>query len=325
MSETKPESGGPGRDILVVGSVAIDSIITPDGHAADDILGGAAVHFALAASLFAPVHLVGAVGDDLPEAFRDVLGEHDIDTDGLVTIAGQPTFRWKGRYHQDPNKRDTLALDLGAFEAWEPKVPEHLRQVPYAFCATIDPKIQRRILEELRGAQFTMLDTIDHWITNGREDLVGALGAVNGVLINDEEARQLTSQQNLISAARQIGRMGPHHVVVKKGEHGALLYGMADDGSGGEIYPLPAYWIEDVVDPTGAGDSFAGGFMGSLSENCKGERKVTLEDIRRAVAYGTVLASFNVQGIGTDRVRRLKREEVDARYAQLVGAVTIPG
>ena len=310
-------------DVAVVGSVAIDSLETPFGNA-EDILGGSAVYFSLAASLFASVRLVGVVGSDFPEGYRSLLADRGVDIDGLETSATLPTFRWRGRYHQDPNQRDTLELSLGAFDGWTPQVPERARCAPFVFCANIHPAVQRQVLSAMRAPRFTLLDTIDHWIDSSRDELVAAMAEVDAVVLNDDEARRLAGDTNLLRAARAVRDLGPRTVVVKKGEHGLVMLRSSDADIEGTTSALPAYPVANVVDPTGAGDTFAGGMLGSLAESCGTDRSPEAEDLLRAVAYGTVLASFSVESFGTDRVAQLTREEVDERYRKFAEVVRVP-
>jgi len=287
--------------LLVVGSIAFDSIETPNG-AVDDILGGSATHFSYAASFFTKPRLVGVVGEDFPDEHRRLLAGRNIDTSGLVTQPGK-TFRWKGRYHQDMNTRDTLEVHLNVFGTFEPVLPERFRDSSHVFLANGSPSLQARVLDQVRGPKLVLADTMDLWIDTQRQDLLALLPRLDGLLLNDSEAKLLTGEDNMVRAGRAARRLGPKFVIIKKGEHGAML--LSDDGA----FVVPAYPTEDVVDPTGAGDAFAGGIMGYLaSDNTPPPGR-----LRRAMAYGTVVASLTVEGFGLDRLKTADRNEIDHR------------
>ncbi len=291
-------------DLLVVGSVALDDIEAPAGSV-KGVLGGAASHFSVAAAYFARVRTVGVVGHDFPQEHLDFLASRGIDISG-ITRADGPTFRWGGRYHDSLNRRDTLFTELGVFADFDPELPESHRTPDLVFLANIHPSLQLRVLEQARAPLFTAMDSMDLWIETTRNELLATLARVDGLVINDEEALQLTEQPNLVLAAGAIRRLGPQTVIIKRGENGALLFD--DDG----VFAAPAFPLREVRDPTGAGDSFAGGFMGSLAQ----EGSFAGDALRRAVIYGSVLASFCVERFSLDRFRDLGREEIDTRFEE---------
>ncbi len=288
--------------LLVVGSIAFDSIETPGGTV-DDILGGSASHFAVAASFFTPPRLVGVVGEDFPDEHRRLFAARGIDTTGLVTAKGQ-TFRWKGRYHDDMNTRDTLEVHLNVFGTFEPVLPPSFRDSTHVFLANGSPTLQARVLEQVPRPRAVFADTMDLWIDTQRKDLLALLPRLDGLLLNDSEARQLTGETNLVRAGHAVRRLGPKFVILKKGEHGAMLFG--EDGT----FVAPAYPSANVVDPTGAGDAFAGGVLGHLAET---QAAPTPAVLRRAMAYGTVIGSLIVEGFGLDRLKGSDRREIDGR------------
>jgi sugar/nucleoside kinase (ribokinase family) len=287
--------------VLVVGTVAFDSIETPHG-VAEDALGGSGTYFSYAASFFTRPRLVGVVGEDFPDAFRATLSERQIDTSGLVTEKGK-TFRWKGRYHADMNNRDTLEVHLNVFGTFNPVVPAPFRDSTHVFLANGHPRIQARVLEQMSRPALVMADTMDLWISTERDALLRLLPKLDGLVLNDSEASLLTDMGNMVRAGQEVRRLGPRFVIVKRGEHGAMLF--SEDG----VFVIPAYPTCDVVDPTGAGDSFAGGLMGYLASDASPPPG----RLRRAMAYGTVVASLTVEGFGLDRLRRSSREEIDHR------------
>jgi len=289
--------------LLVVGSVALDDIEAPAGSV-KGVLGGAASYFGVAASFFAPVRVVAVVGDDFPEEHLGFLAGKGLDLTGLQRVPGR-TFRWGGRYRESLNERDTLFTELGVFEHFDPVIPPAYRDSEWVFLANIQPTLQRRVLEQTRAPRFSAMDTMNFWITGARAELEKTLAVVNGLVINDEEARQLTGEANLVRAADAIRALGPRVVIVKRGEHGALLF----DEEG--IFAAPAFPLREVRDPTGAGDAFAGGLMGALA----GDGRVDTDAPRRAMIYGSVLASFCVERFSLDRLRALTRAEIDTRFA----------
>jgi sugar/nucleoside kinase (ribokinase family) len=298
--------------LTVVGSIAFDSVRTPFGER-DRILGGSAVHFALAARFFTDVHVVGPVGGDFGEEHFDLLRSRSVKVDDIERVAEGKTFFWRGHYEYDMNVAHTDDTQLGVFGDFQPKLSDASRDASTLFLGNIQPDLQRAVRQECEAASFAALDSMNLWIDTAREALVGVLGEVDCVLLNDAEIRMLTEQANLARAARTLMAMGPSIVVAKRGEYGAALF------AEGEAFALPGLLLEDVRDPTGAGDSFAGGFLGYLDGQDSREPDV----LRRAMAYGTVLASFNVEEFGTERVARLERAEVDERYAALCALTRI--
>jgi sugar/nucleoside kinase (ribokinase family) len=297
--------------VTVVGSIAFDAVKTPFGER-ERMLGGAAVHFALAASFFDSVRVVGPVGDDFGEAELGVLRGRGIDVSDVEHVPGGKTFFWRGEYGWDLNSRETLDTQLNVFENWEPKLSQQSRASEVLFLANIQPDLQRRVREQCTAARFVALDSMNLWIEIARESLLQAIAGVDCLILNDAELRQLTEQPNLVAAAREVLGWGPHGprvIVAKQGEYGAAL--ITPDG----FFSLPAYPLESVIDPTGAGDTFAGGFVGYLAAH--GDDSLSQEVLRRAMAYGTALASFNVEEFGTERVARLTKEEITARVAEL--------
>jgi sugar/nucleoside kinase (ribokinase family) len=294
--------------ITVVGSIAYDTVKTPFGARAR-MLGGAATHFALAASFFDRVRVVGPVGEDFGEEQLAVLGTRETDITDVERVAGGQTFFWQGEYGWDLNSRETLDTQLGVFEGFQPKLSDGSRASEVLFLANIQPDLQRDVREQLPAASFVALDSMNLWIEIARDSLVAAIERVDCLILNDAELRQLTGKPNLVSAAREILAWGPRVIVAKQGEYGAALI------TGESFFALPAYPLETVVDPTGAGDTFAGGFVGYIAANL--DEPLSAQLLRRAMAHATVLASFNVEEFGTERVARLTREEIDARLAEL--------
>jgi sugar/nucleoside kinase (ribokinase family) len=291
--------------ILCVGSVALDHLETPFGHA-EEVLGGSAVFFAAAASLLAPVQMVGVVGTDYPMGqLRGFLEQRGVDLTGIETAAGE-SFRWKGRYSYDLNDRVTVWTRLGVFAQFRPRIPEHFRDARVVFLGNIDPVLQLDVLEQVRHPDLIACDTMNFWIDGSREALLRLLERVHVLMVNDAEARQLADQPNLLQAARWIQARGPSWVVVKKGEHGAMLF------SRHSVFFVPGYPLEKVFDPTGAGDAFAGGFVGFLA-SCGGRDE---EDFRRAMVYGSALGSYAVEAFGIDRLMSLTSEDVRGRIRQ---------
>ncbi len=287
--------------LLVVGSIAFDSIETPHG-AVDEALGGSATFFSLSASFFTRPRLVGVVGEDFSDQHRRLFSERRIDTAGLVTAPGK-TFRWKGRYHQDMNTRDTLEVHLNVFGTFEPRLPAAYRDSTHVFLANSSPVIQGKVLEQVTGPKLVMADTMDLWIETQHDELLALLPRIDGLLLNDSEARLLTGEENVVRAGNAVRRLGPKFVIIKKGEHGALLF--SEDG----VFVMPAYPTADVLDPTGAGDSFAGGILGYLdSDNSPPPGR-----LRRAMAFGTVVSSLVVEDFGLNRLQTVTRQEIDDR------------
>ena len=294
--------------ITVVGSIAFDTVATPFGRR-ERMVGGAATHFALAASFFDEVRVVGPVGDDFDEAAHALLSTRETNTDDVERVAGGKSFFWAGEYGWDLNSRETLDTQLGVFETFQPKLSAASRESEVLFLANIQPGLQRDVLDQCERARFVALDSMNLWIDIARTDLVEVISGVDCLILNDAELRQLTGKPSLVGAAREAIAWGPSAVVAKQGEYGAALF--TADG----FFALPAYPLETVVDPTGAGDTFAGGFVGYLARHLDGlDDEATL---RRAMAYGTALASFNVEEFGTDRVARLEPGELHERVADL--------
>jgi sugar/nucleoside kinase (ribokinase family) len=293
--------------ITVVGSLAFDTVETPFGRR-ERMLGGAATHFALAASFFDQVRVVGPVGDDFDESARAALATRGTNTDDVEHIAGGKSFFWAGKYGWDLNHRETLDTQLGVFEDFRPKLSSASRDAELLFLANIQPDLQREVRAQCAKADFVALDSMNLWIEQARGSLLGTISQVDCLILNDAEIRQLTEQPSLLAAAREILTWGPRVVVAKQGEYGAAL--VTPDG----FFSLPAYPLERVVDPTGAGDTFAGGFVGFVAR--AGNTDETT--LKQAMAYGTALASFNVEEFGTERLLRLTESEIAARVAELV-------
>lgn len=291
--------------VLVVGSVALDTVETPFGRI-EEILGGSASYFSYAARLFAPVQLVGVVGEDFPQEHVEEFRRRGIDVAGLIREPGR-TFRWWGRYRGAMNVAETLDVQLNVFGEFQPEVPDEYRDAEFVFLANAAPEVQLQVRRQIPGARLVVADTMNFWIENEREGLLALLAEVDGVVVNDQEARQLTGVQNLILAAREVLALGPRLVVVKKGEHGAMLVTETD------LFMVPAYPTTAVKDPTGAGDSFAGGMMGHLAR-C-GE--VTDVHLREALAYGTVVASLTVEDFSLRRLAACSTREVEDRLTEL--------
>jgi len=294
--------------ITVVGSIAYDTVKTPFGER-ERMLGGAATHFALAASFFERVRVVGPVGDDFGERQLQIMRTRGVDLADVERVAGGKTFFWHGEYGWDLNSRETLDTQLGVFEGFAPKLSESSRSSEVLFLANIQPDLQREVRAQLPEARFVALDSMNLWIEIARDSLVAAIEGVDCLILNDAELRQLTGKPNLVSAAREILTWGPSVIVAKQGEYGAALVTTES------FFALPAYPLETVIDPTGAGDTFAGGFVGYIAASLQEELSDDL--LRSAMAHATVLASFNVEEFGTERVQRLTREEIDVRLVEL--------
>jgi sugar/nucleoside kinase (ribokinase family) len=294
--------------VTVVGSIAFDAVKTPFGSR-DRMLGGSAVHFALAASFFDEVHMVGPVGEDFGEAEYEVLRARGVDTQDIERVEGGKTFFWRGEYGWDLNDRRTLDTQLNVFADFEPKLSEASRGAEVLFLANIQPDLQRAVRQQCTATRFAALDSMNLWIETARDSLIETIRGVDCVLLNDAELRELTGQPNLLRAAREVREWGPTAVVAKQGEYGAAM--LSDDG----FFALPAFPLEDVVDPTGAGDCFAGGFMGYISAHP--DVPIGHELLSQAMAYGTALASFNVEAFGVERVAWLTSDEISERVAEL--------
>ncbi|HUT13974.1 MAG TPA: PfkB family carbohydrate kinase [Thermoguttaceae bacterium] len=291
--------------LVVVGSVALDTVETPSQRR-EDVLGGSASYFSYAASFFAPVRLVSVVGEDWPAEHTRLLESRNIDTSELYVVPGGKTFRWTGKYQPNMNDRDTLDVQLNVMDDFNPTLSEESRRCRFLFLANDPPQLQMRILEQCPGTTLTMADTMDLWINNEREGLLELLERIDGMVLNDSEAILLTGEDNLVRAGHLVREMGPRFVVIKKGEHGAMFF------SKHETYVLPAYPTPDVVDPTGAGDSFAGGMMGYLAAQGSFDPKT----LKEALAYGTLAASFTVEDFSLDGLKKIERADLEHRMEE---------
>ncbi|WP_338866245.1 PfkB family carbohydrate kinase [Myxococcus stipitatus] len=291
--------------LLVVGSVALDSLETPFGQK-EDVLGGSATYFSTSASFFVPTRVVAVVGEDFPEAHLSFLKGREIDLEGLTRVPGR-TFRWKGRYGYELNEATTLDTQLNVFQTFSPDLPAGYRDTPYVFLGNIHPELQSRVLDQVRSPKLVAADTMNFWIKGSRDALLKTLERVNLLFVNDAEARQLAGEHNVVKAARAILRMGPERVVIKRGEYGALLFDKE------HVFACPAFPLAEVFDPTGAGDTFAGGFMGTLATSAVG---VDSSLLRRAMVMGSVMASFTVEKFSLERLREVTRPEIHARFAE---------
>jgi sugar/nucleoside kinase (ribokinase family) len=290
--------------VLVVGSVALDSVETPFGKA-DDVLGGSATYFSASASHFAPVQVVGVVGSDFPIERLSPLSARRVDLAGLERADGE-SFRWRGRYRHDLNAAETLETRLGVFSNFRPKIPEQFRKAPFVFLANIDPRLQLDVLQQVEKPKLVACDTMNFWIESRRNEFLELLKYVDVLLLNDGEVRQLSEQANLVKAARWIRERGPSFVVIKKGEHGAYMFGPHS------VFFAPAYPLEDVFDPTGAGDSFAGGFIGYLARTGRTDEQA----MRRGVIYGSTMGSFAVERFSIERLMELERVDIARRLEE---------
>jgi cytidine kinase len=291
--------------LLVVGSVALDSVETPTQRR-DNVLGGAAVFFSYSASYFSPVQLVGVVGDDWPAEHTKLLQSRRIDTAGLHIVKGGKTFRWTGKYQPNMNDRETLEVHLNVFGEFNPVLPVEFRRSKFLFLANGSPVLQMKVLDQVEEPLLTVADTMDLWINIQHDDLMRLFKRIDGLVVNDSEAKLLTGDENLVRAGKQILKMGPKFVIVKKGEHGAMFF------SEHETYVMPAYPTPNVVDPTGAGDSFAGGMMGYLAEKGNFDPRT----LKEALAYGILTASFTVEDFSLDRLKQIERADVDRRMQE---------
>jgi cytidine kinase len=291
--------------VLIVGSTALDSIKTPKAEN-PRLLGGSASYAAVAASFFGPVNLVGVVGSDFPKRFIQLYQRHRIDLQGLQTLPGK-TFHWSGEYEANMNNRRTLLTELGVFEKFNPALPDSYQATPFVLLANIAPGLQHHVLDQMRRPRFVVADTMDLWLKVALPDLLRLLKRLDGFVLNDSEARQLTGEDNVFTALKKIHRLGPKYVVIKQGSHGSILSGPPG------LFICPAYPLRKVVDPTGAGDSFVGGMMGCLAA-AKGPID---RHIRRAMTYGSVVASFCCEGFGLQRMTRITRAQIDGRMKEL--------
>lgn len=292
--------------LLVIGSIVLDNIETPFSKV-ENALGGSCTYVSLAASYFtSPMHVVGVVGDDFPKKYIDMLENHNIQLDGLQVVEGGKTFRYGCKYRYDLNVRDTLFTDLNVFQDFRPEIPERWKKDSFVILGNIAPTLQLFVLDQLENAQFVVCDTMNFWIEGMKNELLKVLKRVDVLIINDSEARLLTNEPNLIKAAGLIMKMGPKYLIIKKGEHGALLFGE------NTIFSAPAYPLENIFDPTGAGDAFAGGFTGYLHKT----RDLSFDNLKRAVIYGSTIASFCVEKFSTERLEELDKLQIHDRFVE---------
>jgi len=297
--------------LVTVGTVAFDNIETPFGRA-DKVVGGAATYISLAASFFLDRSgLVSVVGDDFPTEMMDVMRAKGVDLTGLEVLKGKESFFWAGRYHYDMNTRDTLETRLNVLLDLDPKLPENYTAAPYVMLGNLDPKVQAKVLDQMADPALVVMDTMNFWMDSAMDDLKKVIGRVDILCVNDAEARQLSGQHSLVKAANTILAMGPTYLVVKKGEHGALLF------SKERVFFAPAMPLEDIIDPTGAGDTFAGGFIGYLART----QDHSFDNLKRAIIVGSALASFCCEKFGVQRLLEIKREDIDDRVQQFVDLV----
>jgi sugar/nucleoside kinase (ribokinase family) len=290
--------------ILVVGSVAFDSVETPFGKA-EEVLGGSATYFSMAASYFSGVSLVAVVGEDFPDEHEELLKERGVDTAGLKKVPGK-TFRWKGRYDFDLNQAHTLETHLNVFSDFDPEIPEAYRKAPYVFLANIDPELQLKVLDQVESPKFVACDTMNFWIESKPEVLKELFGKVDMVVINEGEAREFANESSLVKAARFILALGPDMLIVKRGEYGALFF------HGDSVFSAPAFPLEDIFDPTGAGDTFAGGLMGHLANT----EDISEANVRKAIIVGSTMASYNVEAFSLERLKNLDTNEINSRFGE---------
>jgi len=300
--------------LLVVGSMAFDSIRSPFGEV-EQIVGGSATYFSIAASCFTPVRLVSVVGRDFPKDVMEKLSARGIDTRGLAVADGE-TFRWKGYYENDLNVAHTVRTNLNVFEGFDPVLPPEWKDTPYVFLGNINPRLQMNVMDQISKPRIVALDTMNFYIENSLESLREAISKIDVLIINEAEVRQITGELNLVRAARMLMDTGPRRVVIKRGEYGVLNI------SGGDIFAVPAYPLDKVFDPTGAGDSFAGGFMGYLASLDR--KEISNKDYRMATVYGSAVASFTVEAFGTQRLESLSREDIAERVSMIRALIEIP-
>ncbi len=297
--------------LIVTGSIGIDSIETPN-QTVNDVLGGSSIYFAAAASFFGDVRLVGAVGDDFPQYFLETFKHFNVDLEGLEQRQGSKTFRWRGKYHENMNIRDTLSVELNVLAEALPPVPESYKNSEYVFLANTHPAGQLALLENFPNAKLTVADTMDLWIETEQKTLIKLLSKIDGLVLNDSESQMLTGESNIVIAAEKILALGPKFVVIKKGEHGCFI--QHADGNAA----LPAYPARNVIDPTGAGDSFAGGMMGYLAS----VDQVTLPTLKKAMAYGTAVASYNIEAFSLDKIKNISKDCIEKRLAEIAKMLT---
>lgn len=298
--------------LLVVGSIAFDSVETPTDRR-DNVIGGSATYFSYAASYFTPVNLVGVVGEDWPAEHTALLESRNINTEGLEIKPGEKTFSWKGKYLPNMNDRETLEVNLNVFETFSPVLPESYKDTPFVFLANGAPTVQMQVLDQVSNPKLVVADTMDLWINIQKNDLLELIKRIDGLVLNDSEARLLTGEENLVKAGKAVLELGAKFCVLKKGEHGAMYFDEDD------CYVLPAFPTEQVLDPTGAGDSFAGGMMGYLAS----QDAIDPASIKRALVYGTLVASFNVEDFSLERMKQIEREALEQRFLQYQQMLTI--
>lgn len=291
--------------LLVVGSIAFDSVETPT-DCRDHVIGGSATYFSYAASYFTPVNLVGVVGEDWPDEHTQLLESRNINTEGLEVKPGEKTFSWKGKYLPNMNDRETLEVNLNVFETFSPVLPDSYKDTPFVFLANGAPTVQMQVLDQVNNPKFVVADTMDLWINIQKNELLQLIKRIDGLVLNDSEAKLLTGEENLVKAGQAVLDLGAKFCVLKKGEHGAMYFG--DD----DCYVLPAFPTDQVLDPTGAGDSFAGGMMGYLAS----QDATDPASIKRALVYGTLVASYNVEDFSLERMKQIEREALDQRFSQ---------
>ena len=291
--------------LLVVGSIAFDSVETPT-DCRDHVIGGSATYFSYAASYFTKVNLVGVVGEDWPDEHTHLLESRNINTEGLEVKPGEKTFSWKGKYLPNMNDRETLEVNLNVFETFSPVLPDSYKDTPFVFLANGAPTVQLQVLDQVNNPKFVVADTMDLWINIQKDELLQLIQRIDGLVLNDSEAKLLTGEENLVKAGQAVLDLGAKFCVLKKGEHGAMYFG--ED----ECYVLPAFPTDQVLDPTGAGDSFAGGMMGYLAS----QDATDPASIKRALVYGTLVASYNVEDFSLDRMKQIEREALDQRFSQ---------
>lgn len=293
--------------VLVVGSVALDTVETPFGKV-ENVLGGSASYFSIAASMFTDVHVVASVGDDFPEEHIDLLKSKKVDLTGLVREKDGKTFKWEGKYGYDLGDPDTLATHLNVLETFDPVIPDEYKDIDFVFLANIDPEVQLKVLEQVNSPKLVACDTMNFWIEGKPEQLKETLKHIDVLIINDSETRELAGEPLITNAARKIMDMGPDTLVCKRGEYGALMF------SGDDIFFAPSYPLEEIFDPTGAGDTFAGGFMGYVA----GNGSVKNEDFKKGVVYGSVLASFTVGDFSVNKLKDVKKEDLESRFSDFL-------
>jgi len=301
--------------LLIVGTVAFDKIETPFGKT-DKILGGAATYIGIASSYFTDkLKVVSVIGEDFPKAYSKIITDHKMDTEGIQVVEGGKTFFWEGKYHTDMNSRDTLATDLNVLADFDPVVPESYQDSEFLMLGNLDPTVQRKVLSQLKNRpKLVVLDTMNFWMDIAWDSLMETISMVDVLTINDEEARQMSGEYSLVKAARKILTMGPKFLIIKKGEHGALLFDQEEN-----CFFAPALPLEEVFDPTGAGDTFAGGFIGYLAKT----KDLSFENMKRAIIYGSALASLTVEKFGTDSIAYLEQEKINARIENFKSLVQV--